>query len=345
MSEIFTGRDQSSVGNVLTAAWELAPKTGREEGGWIYMNRRGRLTARLNEQGGRNVSGLGMAIDLSNPPAVRGSIVVATFHTHDIDMDPSMPTGERESLPNDLWTNIRQGVPGIILGGAGSRFFSMGFQGYGPSRGYWRLPLPEEVRKMILLPKPRKQHEARHRSFFFATSSWSSPYSATTTYALLIIVTTMVAGCSCSSLNNQSSRNGAPLNSSLDFCELVRRPDNYDSKMVRVRSVLIGFHELALYNTDCDGQIKYIRADLDSKARNQLVQGVASLGGQGMQRGNFWVEVVAIGRFEKIPESDCKNLVRESGMPDRYYVSYCHRLIIADVERVETVPETVAWPR
>jgi hypothetical protein len=51
---------------------------------------------------GSNVVGLGMAIDLNNPPAVRGSIVVATFHTHDFDMNPSMPTGEHISIPNDL---------------------------------------------------------------------------------------------------------------------------------------------------------------------------------------------------------------------------------------------------
>jgi hypothetical protein len=63
------------------------------------MNRNGRLTARLNASGGQNISGLGMAIDLNSPPVVRGSIVVATFHTHDADMDPSMPTGEHNSLP------------------------------------------------------------------------------------------------------------------------------------------------------------------------------------------------------------------------------------------------------
>lgn len=143
VAEIFTGRDQSAVGKVLTAAGELFPKTGREEGGWIYMNRKGRLTARLNDRGGQNVSGLGMAIDLNNPPIVRGSIVVATFHTHDFGMDPSMPTGEKLSLPNDLWTNEEQGVPGIIVGAGDVR----GFNGYGPKRGYWRQPLPKRCDK------------------------------------------------------------------------------------------------------------------------------------------------------------------------------------------------------
>jgi hypothetical protein len=143
VAEIFTGPDREKVEKVLTAAQDLFPKTGREEGGWIYMNRKGRLTARLNDRSGQNVSGLGMAIDLNNPPIVRGSIVVATFHTHDFGMDPSMPTGEKLSIPNDLWTNEEQGVPGIIVGAGDVK----GFNGYGPKRGYWRQPLPKRCDK------------------------------------------------------------------------------------------------------------------------------------------------------------------------------------------------------
>jgi hypothetical protein len=59
--DIFTGRDQAAVGKVLTQAGELSRKTGREEGG-VYMNNKGRLIARLNDRGGQNVAGLGMAI-------------------------------------------------------------------------------------------------------------------------------------------------------------------------------------------------------------------------------------------------------------------------------------------
>ncbi|HBB90010.1 MAG TPA: hypothetical protein DC047_20595 [Blastocatellia bacterium] len=102
---------------------------------------------------------------------------------------------------------------------------------------------------------------------------------------------------------------------------------------------------MALYSADCGSQIKYIRADLDSNVRSQLVQRVANLGGPGMQRGNFWVDVVATGRFEKIPKSDCTEPIRESGMPKRYYVNYCYRVAIEDVEQVEPVRSTVAWPQ
>lgn len=161
---------------------------------------------------------------------------------------------------------------------------------------------------------------------------------------LLVIAATAIAGSSCSALKNQSSKNGASHTPLLDFCDLVRTPKNYESKTVRIRAVLMGYHELALYSPVCDNKIKYIRAELDSKSRKQLVQGVANLGGSGMKYGNFWVEVVVIGRFEKIPESDCKKVARESGMPGRYYANYCYQVAASDLERVNYVPETVNWP-
>ena len=117
------------------------------------MNQKGSLTAVLFDQGdrrGQNPAGLGMTIDLNSPPLVRGSIVVATFHTHDSDLEPSMPiptgknkAGQETSMPNDMWTNEAQGVPGIIVGSG----MVLGFKGYGLKRGYWRQLLPRRCNK------------------------------------------------------------------------------------------------------------------------------------------------------------------------------------------------------
>ena len=161
---------------------------------------------------------------------------------------------------------------------------------------------------------------------------------------LFIILATTTADLSCYKFKNRDSKNEQQVNDAPDICDLIRRPENYDSKIVRVRSVLMGFHELAFYSR-CEGQISYIRADIDSKSRNKLVKGVSGLDGRGMERGNFWVEVVANGRFEKISDSDCKNLSRESGLPNRYYPNYCYRIAIENVERVDPVPSTVEWPQ
>ena len=161
---------------------------------------------------------------------------------------------------------------------------------------------------------------------------------------LLMTIAIAMADSGCHNLKNQTSKNEQSVNPAADICDLVRQPENYDSKNVRLRSVLMGFHELAFYS-HCDGQTNYIRADLDSKSRSELIKGVAGLEGRGMERGNFWVEVVANGRFEKISNSDCKNPTRESGLPNRYYPNYCYRIAIENVEKVEPVPATAAWPQ
>jgi len=48
-----------------------------EEGGWVYMNA---LTGTISIQ--RAPVGGQATLDVSNPPIVAGSVVVATFHTH-----------------------------------------------------------------------------------------------------------------------------------------------------------------------------------------------------------------------------------------------------------------------
>jgi hypothetical protein len=191
---------------------------------------------------------------------------------------------------------------------------------------------------MILPRIPRKKHRARY--FSIRLESLSRPTRSSGWLALM--ATTMMLGLTGCNIMSQPSANRKHLEAS--FCDLVKRPDYYGSQTVRVRSILTGYHELALYSPVCDNQVKYIRADLDSKSHQELVKSAASLAGGGLQRGNFWVDVVVTGRFEKIPGSDCKNSVRETGMPDRYYVNYCYRMEISSVEQVRDVPSTITWP-
>jgi RHS repeat-associated protein len=142
VEKIFAGGP--AVTRVLDKTWESNRKEDpwQEEGGWIFMNKKGGLKAvAKNRQTTWDIGDGTMSISLNNPPQMRGWIVVGTFHTHDSDSEPSMPTGEHVSLPNDLWTNQEQRVPGIILGGVLGG--DAAFRGYGPNRGYWRSDLPK----------------------------------------------------------------------------------------------------------------------------------------------------------------------------------------------------------
>jgi hypothetical protein len=109
------------------------------------MNKKGGLKAvAKNRETTWDLGDGSVTISLNNPPHMSGWIVVATFHTDDYNSEPSMPTGKHYSLPNDIWTNEGQGVPGIILGGVLSG--NVAYAGYGQNRGYWRSALPKRCK-------------------------------------------------------------------------------------------------------------------------------------------------------------------------------------------------------
>jgi len=131
----------------------------------------------------------------------------------------------------------------------------------------------------------------------------------------------------------------------ISSCDLTKRPDAYNARTVHVRGILVGYHELALYNPACDSNVKYIRADFDAASRRKLVDRIATLDGAGSQRGNFWATVVLDGTFENIPGADCQKTSIEPGLPDRRYVNFCYRLAVSDVSDVSAVPADVEWPK
>ena len=77
-----------------------------EEGGWIYTNTAtGELLARRARAGGQ------AQLDLSNPPAITGCVVVATFHTHP---NPTAEGWNPRPSPEDTQSAWFLGVPCLI---------------------------------------------------------------------------------------------------------------------------------------------------------------------------------------------------------------------------------------
>jgi hypothetical protein len=132
------------VTGVLSSTYELAKKTNREEGGWIYMNHRGGLMAvRKDRDKDTDPTDRQNAINLGYPPRRIGWIVVGTFHTHDYGSEPSQTVpgfarGDIDINNNDLK------VPGIILGGVNSG--TAAYTPYGPERGFLYNNLPERCK-------------------------------------------------------------------------------------------------------------------------------------------------------------------------------------------------------
>jgi hypothetical protein len=82
------------------------PARRHEEGGWIYMDTSsGTLETR------RAPSGAGDSIDLGIPPAIDGSVIVGTFHTHP---NPIAEGWEPGPSMDDAIAAMFSGVPWLI---------------------------------------------------------------------------------------------------------------------------------------------------------------------------------------------------------------------------------------
>jgi hypothetical protein len=87
------------------------PTLRHEEGGWIYMNvTSGEVTVRRAPPGERD------GIDLSNPVAVSGCVVVGVYHTHP---NPTALGWNPEPSPHDRFLDARRGVPDLIASDVG----------------------------------------------------------------------------------------------------------------------------------------------------------------------------------------------------------------------------------
>jgi hypothetical protein len=99
-----------AVQNAMAQAWQDSlpndPATRHEEGGWIYMDTTtGAISVRRQTPGQR------AGIDLSQPPAVPGSVVVGKFHTHP---NPTSEGWDPGPSGQDTTVDARHGVPDLI---------------------------------------------------------------------------------------------------------------------------------------------------------------------------------------------------------------------------------------
>ena len=167
-------------------------------------------------------------------------------------------------------------------------------------------------------------------------------------FLLAISVVTFIIGVTAAtvwtikshSTNNQNSANMISVEPSVGLCDLIRSPDRFESRQVRVAANLIGFHEIALYGAPCNQEENYVRADFDVASRQKLVEGISRLSGAGFHRGNFWAHVILSGRFEKVLK-DPKSSRQLTG--DHRLIEFRYRLIVSEVENVVAVSDDAPW--
>jgi len=99
-----------AVRQALEAAWSDSlpddPARRHEEGGWVYLD-----TTTGAIQVSRSPAGQQAGLDLTAPPVIPGSVVVATFHTHP---NPSAEGWESGPSADDTQSAWFLGVPCLI---------------------------------------------------------------------------------------------------------------------------------------------------------------------------------------------------------------------------------------
>ncbi len=129
-------------------------------------------------------------------------------------------------------------------------------------------------------------------------------------------------------------------------CELIRNPDEYASKSIRVRAVLFGYHEMGLYAPDCQGRASYIHANFDDESWKRFRATVKSTGTwhqfMDMNEEEYLVNAILKGRFEKLKNVACDERGRHTGRSPFSYDIYCYEFLISDVEHTEAA--NIAWP-
>ena len=130
-------------------------------------------------------------------------------------------------------------------------------------------------------------------------------------------------------------------------CQLIQNLDGHTSKDIRVRTVLFGYHEMGLYEPDCQGRKSYIHADFGREAGKEF-KALAQPTGlyhhfMDMSEPEYLVNVTVKGRLTKLPEVDCDEKGRHTGESPFSYDIYCYSFLISDVEQVEAAD--ITWPR
>lgn len=132
-----------------------------------------------------------------------------------------------------------------------------------------------------------------------------------------------------------------PPDAPLDLCEVIREPERYESKIIRVRAVFAGYHHSHLFGRRCEEPESHALVDFgaDDAAYNLMTRigdlpEVKSTGQVGK------VEVVVVGRFEARNPARIKALMEWIGDEDAqrrlHPIDHYYLFTITDVEQVST---------
>ena len=132
---------------------------------------------------------------------------------------------------------------------------------------------------------------------------------------------------------------------SISLCDLIGDPERYDRKIVRIRTIVVGYHHQHLYDLRCNEEVTHTWADYDSPVTTDaLMKAIADLNSKGMERGNIWADIKVVGRFEVRQVGDPISWVEDPALPNAHQVRDRFRFVIMRVEEVQAVSSDIKWP-
>lgn len=155
--------------------------------------------------------------------------------------------------------------------------------------------------------------------------------------SILTLATAVAASCAWLMLRHRNSNETGEIKV-IALCELLANPNKYVSQEVKVEGIVLGFHQLALYDPGCNSTAHFLPADFTPTARQELIASVDALQGSAFQRGNFWVRAASLGRLQTF---DTDNQVKTA---EGRSVLRGYRLVVSHVENANHVPPDIRWP-
>src|SRR5688500_11511478 len=116
------------------------------------------------------------------------------------------------------------------------------------------------------------------------------------------------------------------------FCELVKNPERYNHKIVRVGAIIVGYHHQHLYDPACYTENTNTWADYESpQTTDKMMKAIAALKDEGFERGNIWANVVLVGRFEERQLGDPPSDAEDPNFPQIHPIRDRFRFVIMNV--------------
>lgn len=62
----------------------------------------------------------------------------------------------------------------------------------------------------------------------------------------------------------------------INFCSLVNLPEEYESKIIKTKAYILGFHKFIFYSDQCLEQNKVIALEMNYESRHKLVDAISA---------------------------------------------------------------------